>query len=269
MTTYILDREPPPADRRILYGDHPLQFADLRLPEGEGPHPAVIAIHGGFWRNAYSLDHLGHLCAALTARGMATWNIEYRRVGDPGGGWPGSFLDVAAGSRFLFDHAAEYGVDAGRLMALGHSAGGHLAAWLASVANVPPDSPMRTEPLRFQGVVSLAGVLDLRRCHELRLSNDAVVGLLGGTPGEVPDRYAAASPVALVPPACPVLLIHGLADENVPVELSERYQEAALAAGGRSALLRLPRADHFDVIDPESTAWPAIEDAIARVIRDA
>lgn len=263
MPESILDRPAPPADRRIPYGNGPLQFADLRLPAGDGPHPCAIAIHGGFWRNRYGLDYLGHLCVALAARGIATWNIEYRRLGDPGGGWPGTFHDVAAASRYLVDHATELGVDPERVIAIGHSAGGHLASWLASLENVPADSEIATAPLELRGAVPLAGVMDLERCWELHLSDDVVVDFLGGTPAEVPERYAAASPAALAPSPIPHLLVHGTWDENVPIELSERYQQAA--AGGTSALLALPRADHFDVVNPDSPAWPAIENAIVRL----
>jgi acetyl esterase/lipase len=266
MPAAILDRPAPPADRRIPYGDGPLRFADLRLPDGDGPHPCAIAIHGGFWRNLHGLDYLGHLCAALAARGIATWNIEYRRVGDPGGGWPGTFHDVAGASRFLFENAGEIGIDPDRVIALGHSAGGHLASWLASLGHLPGDSEIATAPLPLRGAAPLAGVMDLERCFELRLSDDAVVGFLGGTPAEVPERYTAASPVALVPSPAPHLLVHGTWDENVPIELSERYQQAAATVGGKSALIALHRADHFDVVDPESPAWSTVEDAISRLV---
>lgn len=266
MPASILDRPAPPADRRIPYGEGPLHFADLRLPDGDGPHPCAIAIHGGFWRNRYDLAYLGHLCAALAMRGIATWNIEYRRVGDPDAGWPGTFHDVAAAGQHLVDYADELNVDPDKVIALGHSAGGHLASWLASLDGVPPDSEIAATPLPLRGAVPLAGVMDLTRCFELRLSADAVVGLLGGSPVDVPERYAAASPVALVPAPVPHLLVHGTWDEDVPIEMSERYQQSATAAGGRSVLMALPRADHFDVVDPESPAWPAIEDAIVRLV---
>lgn len=263
MSDSVLDRPAPPADSRIAYGDDPFQFADLRLPDsGNKPFPCVIAIHGGFWRNRYDLDHLGHLCAALTAKGIVTWNVEYRRVGDPGGGYPGTFHDVAAAARYLVDHASELGIDPQRVVVLGHSAGGHLASWLASLPNVPEDSPIRSDPIPLRGAVPLAGVLDLERCRELGLSDDAVGAFLGGTPHEGPDRYAAASPIRLVPSPVPHLLVHGTFDEQVPIEMSERYQAAATQAGGLATVLTLPRADHFDVIDPTSPTWPAIMRAV-------
>lgn len=269
MTQTILDRVPPPADARIQYGDGALQFADLRVPEGVGSHPCVIAIHGGFWRNRYGLDHLGHLCAALTEQQFATWNIEYRRVGDPGGGWPGTFHDVAAAARHLFDNAAELQIDPARVIVLGHSAGGHLASWLASMEHVPVDSLIRSEPLPFRATVPLAGVLDLRACWELNLSNGAVLDFLGGTPEDVPDHYTAASPAELLPSGVPHLLVHGTEDENVPVTMSETYHAASICAGGSASFLALPGTDHFDVIDPESRVWPEIAAAILALMNDS
>lgn len=262
MSETILDRTPPPADSRIWYGDERLQFGDLRMPVGNGPHPCVIAIHGGFWRNAYTLTHLGHLCAALTEQGVATWNIEYRRIGDVGGGWPGTFRDVVAAARYVFDHADDLDVDPGRIIVLGHSAGAQLASWLGSIENVPAESPVKADPLNLRGVVSLAGVLDLREAWKRNLSNGAVAEFIGGAPDETPDRYAAASPIELLPSRVPHLLVHGENDEIVPVSMSEAYHAAAVKAGGRSTLLTLPDADHFDVIDPKCPAWPKVAAAV-------
>src|SRR5690606_17046242 len=236
MSESILTRPAPPADARIAYGDAPQHVADLRRPPGDGPHPAAITIHGGYWRNRYSLDYLGHLCAALTGLGLVTWNLEYRRVGDPGGGWPGTFHDVVNGSRYLLDHADELGVDRSRVVVLGHSAGGHLASWLASLVNVPPGSEIAAGSLPLLAAVPIAGVLDLHRAWELHLSDDAVVELLGGTAAEVPERYAAGSPMALTPPPVPALVIHGDWDDDVPIELSERYHTALQAMGAISAM---------------------------------
>src|SRR5690349_1908765 len=170
----ILELAPPAADRRVVYGADPNQFADLRLPAGKGPHPVVLNLHGGFWRARYDLLHAGHLCAALTRRGIATVNLEYRRVGNPGGGWPGTFDDARAGLAFLAKLAADHALDLGRVVLSGHSAGGHLALWLGARA-----SPFGRA---LRGVAALAPLSNLRRAFELHLSNDAVVGLLGGTP---------------------------------------------------------------------------------------
>jgi acetyl esterase/lipase len=173
MSDEILDATPPPADVRLPYGTDPYQFGDLRIPKGEGPFPVVMNIHGGFWRAQYDLQHAGHLCAALTARGFATWNLEYRRVGNQGGGWPGTLDDIARGFLFFSQLGKQYALDHRRNLVIGHSAGGHLALCLAA-----------HEPA-VKLAVSLAGVVDLMRAWELHLSNDAVVELLGGTPREV------------------------------------------------------------------------------------
>lgn len=262
MSTSILDLPPPPADRRIGYGPDPLHIADLRLPQGPGPHPCVITIHGGFWRNRYDLAHLGHLCAALTAAGFATWNIEYRRVGDSGGGWPGTFHDVARAARHLLAIAPQHRIDPNRVIVLGHSAGGQLASWLAGMGAVPVGSEIRDDPLSLRGAVSLAGVLDLRRASALDLSDGAVRQFLGGAPDEVPDRFAAASPTELIPLVIPHLLVHGGRDEIVPSGMSARLHAASPDA---STLRMFPDAGHFDPIDPRAAIWPDILAAIVAI----
>lgn len=262
----LFTTDPPVAHQRLAYGEDPLQFGDLRLPAGAGPHPLAIAIHGGYWRNRYDLVHLGHLCAALSDAGIATFNLEYRRVGDDGGGFPGTLLDVAAGTRWIIDHASEIGIDPERVVVIGHSAGGHLASWLGSLASVPSSSPIAAEPLPLRGVVSLAGVLDLEEAWTRHLSNDAVVELLGGTSDEVPDRYMAASPLALLPVNTPQVLIHGDTDDLVPLAIAEHYHARALATGSPCELITLPGADHFAVIDPSSDAWSAVLAAVKRLL---
>jgi acetyl esterase/lipase len=263
---YLFLTDPPPADKRLAYGHDPLEFGDLRVPDGDGPFPLVIAIHGGYWRNAYDLVHLGHLCAALTAQGMATFNLEYRRVGDAGGAWPGTFQDVAAGTRWIVDHAAGYNLDPARVVVIGHSAGGHLASWIGSLARVPGRSPIAAGPIPLRGVISLAGLLDLEEAWKRHLSNDAVVELLGGTPAEVPERYAAASPLALLPVTTPHVLLHGDDDDLVPLAISEQYQTQVVATGSTSELCVLPAMDHFDVIDPQSPAWPTVLAAVQTLL---
>ncbi len=264
---HILTANPPSADARLRYGPDPLNFGDLRLPTGNGPHPIVIVIHGGFWRAKYDLEHTGHLCAALTDDGYATWNIEYRRIGNPGGGWPGTFEDVAIGAKHVRELASEYGLDLSRVITLGHSAGGHLALWLAGCHKISEGDPLYVDdPLPLAGVVSLAGVCDLRRGWELDLSKGIVGDFLGGSPGEVPERYGAASPAQLLPLGVRQALVHGTEDDNVPYEISEHYYENAVAAGDKVELVTLEGAGHFEVIDPGSKEWPSVVGAVRSLL---
>jgi acetyl esterase/lipase len=251
----ILSRTPPPADCRLAYGRDENQFLDLRLPKGKGPHPVALNIHGGFWRSRYDLGHAGELCAALTDKGVATCNLEYRRVGNAGGGWPGTFDDVLAGFRFLSTIAAAHALDLSRTVVMGHSAGGHLALWLAS----------RAAASALSGVVALAALSDLRQAWELHLSNDAVVGLLGGTPKEVAEHYAEASPIE-IPIPVKQRLIHGAEDEIVPIAMSRAYL-AKKQQGEDVRLVEPPRCDHFDLIDPRSKAWPRVEETVLELLR--
>lgn len=261
MELWLFNTPVPPATTRLNYGPDQCHFGDLRLPDGNGPHPVIIFIHGGFWRARYDLEHTGHLCAALTAEGVATWNIEYRRIGN-GGGWPNTFLDVARAADHLRELAPSYNLDLNRVIVMGHSAGGHLALWLAGRAGLRVDSPLyQPDPLPLKAAVSLAGVTDLRRCYELNLSNGVATEFLGGSLDQYPDRYDAASPAALLPLGTRQVLVHGTEDVNVPFTLSEVYAEQAIAAGDQVELLTLPGAAHFEVIDPKAKEWPTISKA--------
>lgn len=252
----ILTRTPPLANTRLQYGDQAPQFGDLRLPETPGlrPVPVVVVIHGGFWRAQYDLEHIGHLCAALTDAGYATWSIEYRRVGQPGGGWPGTLKDVLQGASYVQQLAKRFDLDLQRVGVIGHSAGGPLALWLAG------------ESALVHGVVSLAGVADLRRAAELQLGRGATQAFLGGEPTRVPRRYSAASPIERVPTGVRQVLVHGTDDDTVPLELSQRYCEAASAAGDEVELVTLPGTGHFELIDPLTDAWPVVLGAVAKVV---
>lgn len=253
----------PTSGVRISYGPDEQRFGDLRLPSGGGAHPVIIALHGGYWRARYGLDYMGHMCAALTAAGAATWNVEYRRLGNPGGGWPGTLLDVAQAADFLRTLTSQYVLDLSRVVAIGHSAGGQLACWLAGRHRIPADSAVATgDPLPLRGAVSLAGVLDLRRGFDLRLSDDVIRMLLGGSPAERPARYAATSPIELLPLGVPQVLIHGSDDAHVPYEMSRRYYDAARAAGDAAELVTLPGTGHFEVVDTRSREWPTVAKAI-------
>ncbi|MFL5734797.1 MAG: alpha/beta hydrolase family protein [Chloroflexia bacterium] len=264
----ILSLPPPPSGARLSYGPDEHHFGELRLPPGDGPHPTLIVIHGGFWRARYDLLHIGHLSAALTAAGFATWTIEYRRLGNPGGGYPGTFHDVAQATRHLTDLAPHHNLDLSRVATIGHSAGGHLAFWLAACHNIPPGDPLHVDnPLPLAGAISLAGVSDLRRAWELGLSDTVVEQLLGGTPFQVPARYAAASPIELRPLGVPQTLIHGTEDDIVPYEISVRYHAAAQSTSDAVHLIPLPGAGHFEPIDPRSKEWPTVESAVRSLLQ--
>jgi len=247
MSQDILQLKPPKADVRIPYGKDLHQFGDLRLPPGPGPHPVVIFIHGGYWRAAYDLSYAGHLCAALTRAGFASWNIEYRRLGDAGGGWPGTFDDVLHGAEHVRVLRAKYALDLDRMVASGHSAGGQLVLWLAA-----------QRALDLRGVTPLAAVSDLRRAWTLQLSGGVVGQLLGGTPDQVPSRYAAASPRELLPISVPQRMVHGTNDDIVPFEMSEQFAKASKNA----RLIPVKGAGHFELVDPRSREWPAVQKAI-------
>jgi|SRR5215467_5240974 len=239
----ILSVAPPPADHRLSYGADPNQFVDVRIPTSKGPLPSLLNIHGGFWRARYDLTHAGHLCQALRLAGVATFNVEYRRVGNAGGGWPGTFDDVRAAYRLVRQSTKKYSLDLERVAAMGHSAGGQLAICLAA-----HESSLRR-------VISLAGVVDLKRAFELHLSNDAVVEFLGGTPTEVPDHYREADPLVLSIPHAKQWLVHGSADDTVPPAFSRDYVAIKKQKREDVHLLEIPDCGHFDVIDPRSEVF--------------
>lgn len=259
-----LEQEAPPPSGVLSYGREPQQFGHLRLPDAEeagpGPYPLVIVIHGGYWRARYDLGYFGAACGALGRLGLATWNIEYRRMGDPGGGWPGTLEDVATAADFARSLAQAYPLDLGRVVTLGHSAGGHLALWLAARPRLPEHSQFwRPDPLPLAGVVSLAGVTDLRRAWELGLSDNAAGLLIGGSPDDFPFRYDEASPYEALPLRVRQVLLHGDADANVPIELSARYAERARALGDNVMFVTLPGAEHFEPVNPETGEWRDVE----------
>jgi acetyl esterase/lipase len=230
------------APQIVRYGDGPAQFAELTVPAGDSEAPVAVVIHGGFWRQRYDLALGRPLAATLPPRGWAALNVEYRRVGG-GGGFPATLDDVSAAIDALgrFDAA----LDLRRVVTVGHSAGGQLAAWAAT----------RREPgVPVTAVVAQAGVLDLRAAARDQLGDGATQAFLGGDPDEVPERYDVASPIEHVPLGVPLLCVHGRADTNVPIGQSETFVAAARAAGD-DAELEAIEGDHFVVIDPASAAW--------------
>lgn len=239
------------------YGRETDQVGDLRLPTGAGPHPVVVTLHGGFWRHPWRRDLMDPMGARLAAAGYAVWNPEYRTVG-AGGGWPATHDDIGAALSWLAEGPARAALDLDRVVVLGHSAGGQLALWAAT----------RSGSGQPAAVIAVAPVADLEAAHRLGLGDDAVEQFLRRSPEAGPDRYAAASPAALVPFGVPQRLIHGSADDRVPIEISRSYVAAARAAGDDARLLELDGAGHFEALDPDSNAWSAIEAVLADLLRE-
>ena len=264
----ILDKKPPSFDVSMRYGNDPNHFAEIRIPSGKGPFPLLFVVHGGFWQSVYDLSHIGHLCTALTGKGIITCNIEYRRIGNPGGGWPGTFQDISLATRNIvettrsdprFDHA--------RTAILGHSAGGHLALWLAGSHRISKDSPLHIDQKQaVTKAISLAGVSDLRLAWKQKLGHGIVKRLMGGTPNEYPEKYDASSPTELLPTGASQALVHGTNDDIVPVSQAEAYVEKAEKLGDWPTLHKLSGTGHFELIDPESDAWPAVARAVLAIL---
>ena len=258
----VAAQAPASAGTKIAYGtESPHQFGVLRVPEGQGPHPVALVIHGGCWGAQFDYRHIETLAERLTARGLATWVIEYRRIGNPGGGWPGTFVDIALGADYIRELAAWYPLDAGRVVAVGHSAGGHLALWLAARSRVPADSEVSVgEPLPLIGVVALAGITDLRNyALGSGTCNAAVSDLMGGLARDHGDRYRQVNPWDLLPFDLPIALVHGANDAIVPVAQSRRFAKAQTEAGIPVSMDLIGRAGHFDVVAPFAPAWATVE----------
>ncbi len=241
------------------YGPDPHQYAELYLPAGDRRPGVVVVIHGGFWRSAFDASGGRPLCVDLAERGWVAWNLEYRRVGT-GGGWPATLSDVAA----AIDLLAGLDVDRSQVVAVGHSAGGQLAAWAAGRARLPAGAPGTSVRVPLTAVVAQAGVLDLATAATTGVGGTAVTDFLGGTPNEVPVRYAWTDPIVQVPLSVPVVCVHGRADESVPFSQSERYVAAARAAGAEVELVEVD-GDHMAHRDPSSSAWAAVLDTLDRV----
>jgi len=229
------------------YGAGARQIADLHVPVGQGPHAVAVVLHGGYWQPPYGKLIMRPLCDDLVRRGWAAWNVEYRRLGREGGGWPATFDDVAA----AIDHLAKLDdprLDLDRVTAIGHSAGAQLALWAAARPGFPAGAPGASPRVRAQRVLTLGAVCDLSRAGNVaRL-------LLGGTPEEVPERWAMADPIRRIPLDVPVALVHSPGDETVSIAGARAYSAAAQAAGADVALIESV-GGHRDAIDPSSMAW--------------
>jgi len=260
----VVAMESPAPELRIPYGEDPLQYGHLRLPEGMGPHPVVVFIHGGCWLSAYDIGHVGPLEEALAGAGYAVWSLEYRRVGNIGGGWPGTFLDIAAGVDHLPTLATEYPLDLDRVIASGHSAGGHLALWVASRPWVPKSSELYSaKPLLVHGVLALAPAPDLEALQHAAVCGGVMDGLMGGSPEAVPERYDAASPMRLPPVDVPQRIVVGAHDRAWAPGGHAYFRRAstndgATSDGARIVLTEAPESGHFEMIVPTTSTWPLV-----------
>lgn len=243
--------------RTCAYGPGTEQVGDLHLPGGAPPPagwPVVVLVHGGFWRDRYRRDLMTPLAEDLAARGVAAWNVEYRRVGPTGGGVPATLEDVAAAVDHLAELAGAHQLDLARVTLVGHSAGGQLVLWLTARGRRPPGTPGSPPEVSPIGTVAQAPVASLE--HALELGEGAVLDWIGGPPAAHPGRYALADPIRWVGHGVPVALVHAEGDEVVPLDQSLRYEAAAEAVGDEVTLVTAP-GDHMAVVDPVHALWTA------------
>jgi len=258
----------PPA-AVVRYGPLPQHVAEVRVPEGQGPFPVVAIIHGGCWAEYADIKYTAPLASALTTEGWATWNLEYRGVHQDGGGWPGTFEDVGRGLDAIAESASRWPLDPSHVVAIGHSAGGHLALWAAARPGYSKGSVFHaSRPLPLAGVVSMAGIVDLKAFYEYGRDpcGDREQRLMGGSPAEQPKRYALASPRERLPLGVPQQLLWGALDRIVPARLFEDYERAARRAGDRVESVTIEEIGHHEFGAPGSAAYPAIVTAIRRLL---
>jgi acetyl esterase/lipase len=266
----LLARPRPAATQRIHYGDAPSQFADLWMPSGSGVHPVVVMIHGGCWRaDLPGLELMAYAAEDLRQHGFAVWNVEFRRLGEPGGGYPGTFEDIASAVDWLRKLAKADRLDLTNVIAVGHSAGGHLALWAAARRRLPKSSPLyRDNPLPIKAVVSLAGILDLslyRAQGPPVCGGPRVIDLLVGTANRGPwDEFNDTSPAEMLPIRVPQAVISGALDPIVPAAFGRAYAAKATAAGDSVREITISDAAHFELIDPQSSAFEKIRSIIAQ-----
>jgi acetyl esterase/lipase len=259
----LLRRARPSPSTTISYGTDALQVVDLFLPAGDGPHPVVLMVHGGCWQTEIADRRImSWIADDLTRYGIAVWNIDYRGVDRTGGGYPGTFQDAAAAADALRQHAARYRLDLSRVVAVGHSAGGHLALWLAGRPRLPADSPLRSaDPLPIGEVVSLGGLPDLEEAARSPngCGNEVVGRLTGG-------HYADTSVPRLAPLGLPQVLINGRQDRIIPIAYAEGYAGPMRAAGDDVRVRMIDRTGHVELIAPETAAWAATVAEIRRAL---
>lgn len=240
---------------RIAYGKNEFQFAELRLPETEGLKPVAIVVHGGCYLSKHSFDYMNELSDAITDIGFATWNLEYRRVGNPGGGWPLTFLDVADGTDHLRHIAEKYTLNLDQTIVVGHSSGGQLGIWLAGRDKISSTSELyRPAPLPIQTSVALAPVADIARRYRQENCDNSAEKLMGGSPGSQKERYKQVSPVEMLPINANQIVLLGEQDTQTRKEETSEYMDKAKATGSHAEFLWLKNSNHFTFLKPEEPA---------------
>jgi acetyl esterase/lipase len=249
------------ADETVHYGPAPSQVAELFLPKTKGPHPVVVLLHGGCFLKAYEgFPQTSALAADLAGRGYAVWNVEYRKLGEAGAGYPGTFQDVASALDWLRAEAPKHDLDLRRVVAIGHSAGGHLALWAASRGRLPAASPLRAaDPLKIGAVISLAGIGDLKgqgKVWALPCGDDTIDRLVDAA--HRPNPFADTSPAELLPTGVRVVMVHGVFDAVMPPHTGREYAQKVRKAGDAAEVVTIPGAAHFDLVIPTTPAWKEI-----------
>jgi peptide-methionine (S)-S-oxide reductase len=274
-TSEMLARAPSPADARISYGSEDSQFGDLYLPPGDAaaPYPVAVVVHGGCWRTLASLDYTSHMARAFAEQGWAVWNLEFRRIDQEGGAWPGILEDVAQGTDHVREVARSHPLDLSRVAAVGHSSGGHLALWLAARHTLPPDEDgprlRGDDPLRLRAVVALAAIADLDEFHARRprgCGDGIVPALIGGVPEDLPARLALTSPAARLPLGTDQFLITGSEDRTVPPAHGRVYAERARTMGDRADFFSVDGAGHFELVAPWASGFRMVSAALGSAL---
>ncbi|RZT06202.1 Acetyl esterase/lipase [Duganella sp. CF402] len=260
----------PAPTRHVAYGAAPSQFAELFQPAGNGPFPVAVIVHGGCWTKHFGgITQMRNMAGDLAARGIAVWNVEYRRYDEEGGGYPGMYHDVATAMDRLRTLASEHKLDLSRIVLVGHSAGGHLAQWAGSRAKLPRSSPLYVaDPLPVPVVISLGGLADLRNEQSLiKTSCDRDMAQLAGVASaERPDIFSDTSPAELLPSGMRTVLIHGEFDTISPLRVGQDYARRAQAAGDAAEVLVLPGGSHYDEVAAISPSWPIVLGQIRKAL---